>query len=396
MTYIFGILAGISLVLALHPYLGYPLSLVALCRLRRNVGLPRALLKVLPECGAGAALGKIAILLCVHNEEKVIEERITNLLQVAARTPKVAILVYSDGSTDRTVDILRKYAHWIALTVSEERHGKTYGMNQLASRTNADLLVFTDAAVAIPPEAIANLRAHFDDPTVGCVSGRIIATVDEDRAETSSTAEVSLRYWAFDAFVRRLESRLISAIGAHGPLFSIRRFLHEPVPPDLIDDFYVSMSVIHKGYRVVQADDFSGFKNVAADRGDEYTRKIRIACQSFNVHRALSPQLRRQTLLLRYLYFGHKLSRWFSVYFFAGAALFGSLALWWHGMHVLVITSWAALGAMIALGLTGMKPFDRLLDVIASLLANGIGIVQSLRGATYRTWASAKSARFAP
>src|SRR5690348_5503422 len=128
MSYLFGILAGVSTVLTLHAYLSYPLSLVALSKLHRKPRMPRALLK--SSAQSAGRHGGIAILLCVHNEEKIIAERIVNLLAITSRIPQVEILVYSDGSTDRTAEILRKYAGRITFTVSEERHGKTYGMNQ--------------------------------------------------------------------------------------------------------------------------------------------------------------------------------------------------------------------------------------------------------------------------
>ncbi|MEJ0071247.1 MAG: hypothetical protein WDO24_23675 [Pseudomonadota bacterium] len=44
---------------------------------------------------------------------------------------------------------------------------------------------------------------------------------------------------------------------------------------------------------MVSAHDVRSFERAATSAGDEFRRKIRIACQAFNVHRLLWPELRK-------------------------------------------------------------------------------------------------------
>lgn len=394
MTLPFAILALIALALAIHPYLTYPLSLWVLAKILRHPQIPRAVLPLTRDSTPSNHDPALAILLCVYNEEGIIDSRVKNLIEAASAIPDTEIRIYSDGSTDRTNDILKRFAGKTRVTLANERLGKTHGMNTLVAQSRARILVFTDAAVRMSSMSLLNILRHFDDAAVGCVCGRIVATADNTPgSNTASTIETSAGYWSFDAFVRYVETKVASAIGAHGPLFAIRSTLHEPVPTHLIDDFYVSMTVLNKGYRVVQANDVCGFKAVATRRSEEYARKVRIACQAYNVHRLLVPQLKRQTWLIRYLYAGHKLLRWNTIFFLTAAALFGSIALMLSIGWEIVAGAWCLLALFILLGVAGLRPFSHGIDAMTALIANGAGIIQSLRGASYQTWSSAQSAR---
>ena len=393
MILFFGVLTLIALALAIHPYITFPLSLLVLDRLRRNPQAPvNADNKpVAPEDNSPQP--RIAILLCVHNEEQVIEARLLNLIALADKMPGTEILVYTDGSTDGTVDIVRQFGERILLHVSHERYGKTYGMNLLVTLTNAQLIVFTDAAVQMSTDSLSNMVRHFDADDIGCVCGRIIAVNRGQNDKLSATADTSIRYWAFDAVIRRWESRIASVMGAHGPLFAIRREVHEPAPVELFDDFYVSMAVLYNGHRVIQAEDFCGFKAVATKREDEFRRKIRIACQAFHIHRTLKPRLLMQTWLIRYLYAGHKTLRWLTIFSVLAASVSGTVFLSLIGFGLLATAGWIGLTIIVVLGYLNVKPFSQVLDGMLALVANGVGVIESLNGKFYQTWISAKSAR---
>lgn len=383
--------------MALHPYISYPITLYILSRIRSQ---PYG--SVISPSGQAAATKlsdqpRLAILLCVHNEEREIRQRIDNLLAQSASLAETQILIYSDGSTDNTVEILQTYGSRITVLDSSERRGKTYGMNVLVEIAQAELLVFTDATVRMGPQALTNLITHFQDPAIGCVCAQIIAhdhsADNSSNQNNNSTADTSVKSWAFDAIIRRMETQVASVIGAHGPLFAIRRELHKVVPVDLIDDFYLSMSILFSGHRVVQADNVIGFKTVAKERKDEYDRKVRIACQAFNVHRAIRPTLQQQPFLIQYLYASHKTMRWITIYSLWFAAIFGLFALISAAFIAVAIWMIVLVSGAVLLGHLGIKPFNRIIDAFLPFVANGVGIFKSLQGEKYQTWSSAASAR---
>lgn len=378
-TAIWAGLAILTLALAAHPFTSFPLSLRLLAHLR-----PR-------KIRVGVAPSRIAVCVCAYNEEAVIAARVENLLAAQAALPDLDILFYVDAATDATARILQGYGEKIRLVVSPERHGKTFGMNTLVAMTDADIVVFSDANVTFAPGAIGRLVAVFADPEVGCACGHLMY-VDPDTA--SSTAATGSFYWRLEEHIKSMESATGSVMGADGSIFALRRALHRPPPPHLIDDMFVSLSVLCGGARVVRVPDAVAYEASVCRPAEEFRRKIRIACQAFNVNRALWKPLMHLPTIDRYKYLSHKLLRWLSIYFLALSAMFAMLA-------VLSAAGPLAAGVALLMGLAGTAaigaarrgPVGKLREVFAALLATGIGIARSVGGETFQTWNPPASAR---
>jgi cellulose synthase/poly-beta-1,6-N-acetylglucosamine synthase-like glycosyltransferase len=376
-------LAGICLLLAVHPFVTYPLSLYALRWWRRSPAVPA----LPPEA---VAVPSFAICMCAYNEEAVIAAKIANLLALREQEPGLEILVHVDAASDRTAEILSAYADCITLQVSAERRGKTAGMNSLVARTTASLIVFTDANVMLDAQALPALRRHFADPGVGCVCGNLVYV----NANDSITAATGSLYWRFEEAIKRLEGESGSVMGADGSLFAIRRHLHHPAPEHIIDDMYVSFRILCDGYRIVQASDVHAYEKSATSAGEEFRRKQRIACQAFNVHRLLWPRLRRLDGLSLYKYLSHKLLRWLSIYLLVLALASFELALVLAGQGLAAAVLAGLLALALAIGYRfPLKPFAQIFDVLAVLTAVGLGVWRSLRGERFQTWTPAASVR---
>lgn len=375
------VLGSVCLLLAMHPFVTYPLSLLLM---RRRAPQQPAAAQPAPS---------FAICMCAYNEERVIERKVENLLELREREPQLQILVYVDASTDRTAEILRRYQDRIELHVADERHGKTHGMNLLSARATADVLVFTDANVLLDLNCLADLRAHFADPTVGCVCGNLTYV----NAGESVTAASGSLYWRFEEALKRLESRSGSMMGADGSIFAMRRELRRAPPDHIIDDMYVSLMVLVAGQRVIQARDVKAYEESVTSAGEEFGRKVRIACQAFNVHRLVWPALRQLDVLTRYKYVSHKLLRWLSIYFLGAAALAYLLALLVAGQVGLAVAALAltALGALLG-SRWSIQPFAQLVDLLTALTGAGLGVWRSLRGERFQTWQPATSIRKGP
>lgn len=364
-----------------HPFTTYPLSLALLDRLRPR---PAAAARPAPPAS------RVALCVCAYNEERVIRAKADNMVSLRKAAPGLELLIYVDASSDRTAEILRGYENEIIVVASPTRHGKTYGMNTLIQQTGADILVFSDANVMFAPDSIPRLLQRFDDPEVGCVCGHLVYT----RANDSATAVTGSLYWRLEETIKELESRSGSTMGADGSIFAIRRALHRPPPPDIIDDMYVSLSILCGGHRVVRANDALAYEEAATHAGDEFQRKIRIACQAFNVHRLLRADLAKLPLFDRYKYVSHKLLRWFAAYLLAAAALCFAAGLAVLGAWVLLllcVLSGAAL--LVAARLRPAGPLGKLAGIAAAFVATGLGVAQSMRGERFQTWTPPASAR---
>lgn len=381
-------LSAVCLTLALHPFATYPLSL-KLMSLRLTARTRSGRRDV--DAAAGTAPGRFAICMCAYNEAAVIERKMQNLLDLRERVGALDILVYVDAATDGTADLLAPYRDRATIVVAPERRGKTHGMNLLVNRTNADIVVFTDANVLIDRDAIAALADQFRDPRVGCVCGHLTYV---NPGETA-TASVGSLYWRLEEAVKRIESRFGAVMGADGSLFAIRRALHRPVPEALIDDMYLSLGILCDGYRVVSAPDAKAYEESVTSSQEEFRRKVRIACQAFNVHRRLWRRLRRLPLLQVYMYLSHKLLRWFSAFNLAFSGLFAGAGLAALGVSPAVILPLVPAGLMLLwLGAHyNVARLASLAEVLMSLTGAGLGVVQSLRGQQFQTWTPAASIR---
>lgn len=379
MTAFLLVMGCLFLFLAQHPFLTYPLSLALLRRLRPQ-----------PLRPTGSPPASFSICVCAYNEARVIREKAQNLLALRERVPGLEILVYDDGSSDGTGAILDGFAPAITKIQGPGRTGKTPGMNLLAGMARGEILVFSDANVMVEPEALERLGDYFADPAVGCVCGHLLYL----NREQSVTAATGADYWQLEEWIKQLESDTGSVMGADGSLFALRRSLHEQVPEDLIDDIYVSMGALFQGYRVVRGPDVRAFENSATHAGDEFRRKVRIACQAFNIHRRLWPRLRRLGWLDLYKYLSHKFLRWLTIYTLGLAGLCFLAALvrlagWPVGLGL------AALGGLtLALGHVLRLPvLGKLVDVLGAFLATGLGVIYSIQGREFRTWTPAASVR---
>ncbi len=376
------VLGILCLLAACHPFITYPWSLIVLQALRparrsRTDGIPDAHL----NC---------AICVCAYNEERGIARKVENLLALRTREPGLEILVYVDGASDHTAEILREYASQIHLHIATERRGKTFGMNILASEARAPILIFTDANVLMDLNCVRDFRRYFADPEIGCVCGNLVYTNDG----ASATASSGSVYWRFEEAIKKLEMESGSMMGADGSVFAIRRSLHKPPPENIIDDMYVSLMILCSGYRVIQASDALAYEESVVSAREEFRRKIRIACQAFNVHRLLWPQLRKLDRITLYKYVSHKLIRWFTIYFLAIAAVAFESALIVAAHARIAIALIVCTAAALLLGcFSTMKPFAQMLGIIAAFAGTGWGVWRSLRGERYQTWTPAASIR---
>jgi len=376
------ILGILCLLAACHPFLTYPWSLIALQALRPA---KRSRPDSIPVAGLTCA-----ICVCAYNEERGIARKVENLLALRAREAGLEILVYVDGASDRTAEILREYESQIDLHVATERRGKTYGMNLLASKARAPILIFTDANVLMDMECVRDFRRYFADPEIGCVCGNLVYTNDG----ASVTASSGSVYWRFEEAIKKLEMESGSMMGADGSVFAIRRSLHNPPPEHIIDDMYVSLMILCNGYRVIQASDAFAYEESVVSAGEEFRRKIRIACQAFNVHRLMWPHLRRLDGITLYKYVSHKLIRWFTIYFLAISALAFDAALIAAGHARIAAALVICMAGALLLGLfSSMKPFAQIAGIISAFAGTGLGVWRSLRGERYQTWTPAASIR---
>ncbi len=372
------VLSGLCLLAVIYPYAIYPLLLAR---------LPQ---KPLQRGEEETAPPRLSLAVCAYNEAAVLPAKIENLHRLRDAEPGLEILAYSDGSADGTAALLEAEASWIRVFAAEQRHGKSYGMNALVQAAEGDIVIFSDANVMVDPDSLAALRRDFADPEVGCVCGHLIYT----NADEGATAATGSLYWRLEERIKALESRSGSTMGADGALFAVRRALYPAVPPDIIDDMFVSLSILCDGHRVLRDPAVLAYERATTDSADEFRRKIRIACQAFNCHRLLWPRLRRLPPLDLFKYASHKLLRWFGIYFLALGGLVAGAWLLLQGFGLLIPAGLGAAALLYAAGRAAVpKLLGKAVEILRAMAATGLGLLKSRQGERFQTWDLPASSR---
>lgn len=272
-----GILFWICVALVVYAYLGYPVLLAILARLRRRSG----------EFPVPAALPSVTLLIAAYNEEAVIAAKLRNSLALDYPRDRLQILVAADGSDDRTAEIVASFADsGVEMSHRPARGGKMAAINRAMAAARGEIVVFSDANNAYEPDTLRRLVAPFADPGVGAASGaKHIAAGGRGLGESEGL------YWKYECFIKRQETRLSSCVGAAGEVFAIRRSLFEPPPTSTInDDFVMAMQIIRRGHRVVYVPEARSSEAVSPSATDEIARRARIVAGRYQAM-LMSPRL---------------------------------------------------------------------------------------------------------
>ena len=260
------ILFWLSTCLVVYTYFGYPFVLWALTTLRSRNILKQ---EIFP---------RVSIIIAARNEVDKIRQKIEHTLALDYPDQRLEILVASDASDDGTDEIVREYAgRGVRLVRAPERKGKEHAQGLAVVAAKGEILVFTDAATILDPDAIRRLVANFADPTVGAVSTEDVI-VD---AHGNPTAEGL--YVRYEMWVRRLEGRFHSLVGLSGSCFAIRRELCSDWSPVLASDFMGALRAARNGYRAIADSSALGRFVALVSTQAEMRRKIRTFLRGITV-----------------------------------------------------------------------------------------------------------------
>jgi cellulose synthase/poly-beta-1,6-N-acetylglucosamine synthase-like glycosyltransferase len=302
------VLFWVSVVGVLYPYVAYPVVLVILARLARRSE---------PGGNAGAE-PSVSIIIPVHNEEARIERKVANTSSLRYPDDRLQIFFVSDGSTDRTVEMLKRtVTSGMSVVELPVRRGKAAALNAGLERATHDVIVFTDASIELEPDALRHIVQQFRDPRVGCVSG-------EDRIAESGGEAL---YGQYELLLRRLESRVHSIVGASGSFYAQRRRLCMPFQEGMAPDFLSVLRTVEQGYRAVSEPTAVGAMTSVKDPCHEFERKVRTLIRGmttlFAHARLLNPH---RFGVFAFALWSHKVLRW-TVPFFLMTTLLCSVAL---------------------------------------------------------------------
>ncbi len=290
-----------------YPYLGYPLVLMLLGRATRA-----------PIVHGATPLPRVSVIIPVHNEASRIASKIANTAALDYPADRIEVLFVSDGSTDNTVEIIRAQTQpGMILIELPARGGKAAALNAGIARATGDIVVFTDASIALNTDALRAIVGPFADPAIGCVSG-------EDHI---AEADGEGLYGRYELFLRRRESEVYSIVGASGSFYAQRRALCTPFSEGMAPDFLSVLRTVEQGYRAISEPTALGAMTSVKSAKQEFERKVRTLLRGMTALFACSGLLNPFKYgVFAFELWSHKVLRW-TVPFFITAAFLAPLFL---------------------------------------------------------------------
>lgn len=249
----------------------------------------------------------VSAVMVVRNEEAVIARKLENLLTLDYPNQKLEVVVVSDGSSDRTVEVLAEFERdpRVRVVVKTVSQGKAAGLNDAVAQASGEVLFFTDARQQIERGALRLLIENFGDPEVGAASGELMLG-DPASGETGKGMGL---YWRIEKKIRELESASGSVVGATGAIYCVRRNLFEALPPGtILDDVLVPMQVVGQGSRVIFDSRARAWDSPDLGDGREFSRKVRTLSGNYQLLQ-LAPWLLGSKNTIRFEFVSHKLTR---------------------------------------------------------------------------------------
>lgn len=297
-TFLFWVCAAVLV----YVYVGYPVVLAVIAPfVQRKKAKP-------------GYLPFISFLIAAYNEEAGIRRKLEETLALDFPADKLEVLVLSDGSTDRTDEIVKSFGDpRVRLLRMEPRRGKTSAQNRGAHEGRGEILVFSDATTVYHPQALRYLAANFQDPKVGAVTGR---NQYFDPEGNSPTGFGTIAFWNYENIIKTLQSRIRTLSGCVGCIYAVRKSVYTHLREELSSDLVQPLWTVRKGYRVVFEDRALAREETTKSVGGEFSMRVRVV--TGGMWGVLSvPDLLKPWKFgwISFQLFSHKVLRWLVPFF---------------------------------------------------------------------------------
>lgn len=328
----------------------------------------------------------IALLVSTYNEEKVIEEKVKNMLSLDYPKDKLNLYIISDGSIDRTNEILKQYkGSRINIILETKRKGKTAIINNSVPIVSSELIIISDADAIMKKNSIKKLIGNFSDKNVGCVTGKIIIFRRKEMGVSGGNL-----YDRYDNFLKERENRIHSNVFVSGSLIIFRKKLFHPCSPETTPDCTLPSIMIEKGYRTIYDPEAVAYTIGYIGPKAEFKRRVRITNRELRFLFSLSDYVSfLKHPIFTYHLFSRKLLRLF-IPFFLIASLVASGFLSYKSAYfiIFILQSLFYICALLGFFLKNVKwNFIHIIFYFCSMnLAIFMGWIGFLIGKGYTIW----------
>lgn len=388
MEFIFKLLFYISGFVILWAMIGYPVSL----KLIGNIYNNRKLKKDYTHQPT------VTVMVVAHNEEKVILDKLNNIIELDYPKDKIEFLIASDNSTDRTNVIVKQFIRKhrdkkIRLYEVKARKGKTNAQNEAHKTITTEYLVMTDANSIMDRNSIKELMAAFTSSDIAYVSGRL--SIVNHKSSDISGAEAS--YWDSDMAIREIEGRIQTITAGNGALYACRTKGYHDFNPIQCHDSAMPPFYAVQGKRAIANHDAIAYEKAGEIIEDEFGRKVRM---NRIILKHILPDIRILNIFkyrwFSYFYFGHRTCRyllWISHLVVLLTNAFIISESWFYMMTFIGQLFFYLLALIGAYTKTKNKYLTLIYYYCVTIIAQWVGVYNILTGKAKPFWEKAESTR---
>ena len=126
---------------------------------------------IYPELPLGQSWPKISIVTPSFNQGAYLEKTIRSVLLQGY--PNLEYIIIDGGSTDQSVEVIKKYEQWIDFWVSEKDRGQSHAINKGLSKASGELLGWMNSDDYYLPGALLKIAcAYLEETSVGAIYGQ--------------------------------------------------------------------------------------------------------------------------------------------------------------------------------------------------------------------------------
>jgi glycosyltransferase involved in cell wall biosynthesis len=126
---------------------------------------------------------RISIITPSYNQGQFIEETIRSVL--LQDYSNLEYIIIDGGSTDKTIEVIKKYEPWITYWVSEKDRGQCHAINKGFARASGDIFGWLCSDDVLAPGALHQVAGNLSNKTSSMVVGASIITNGPDTLEGS-------------------------------------------------------------------------------------------------------------------------------------------------------------------------------------------------------------------
>lgn len=367
---------------------GYPLSLKILKIIYRNRTLKKDY----------SYEPTVTLMVVAHNEEKVIYEKLENIIKLDYPKEKIEFLITSDNSTDKTNDIVKEFIlknpdYNIRLFEVKQRKGKTNAQNEAQKTVKSEILIMTDANSMLDVNSVRELVAAFSSKDISYVCGRLVF-INKDSSDVTSSENT---YWDLDTKMREIESDIQTITAGNGAIYACRNAEYYDFDPIKSHDASMPKFYALNGKKALFNPDAIAYEKAGETIDDEFKRKVRM---NREILKSILPEFRILNVFkyrwFSYFYFGHRTCRyllWVAHLILFITNLFLLQESWFYKLTFLGQVLFYLAAILKIITTSNNKYLTLIYYYCVTLLAQWVGVYNFITGKAKPFWEKAESTR---